>query len=123
MSLTPRTGDFLFLHNPKCSKSRQLKAALDERGVAYDERRYLDEPLSRRDLGSLKKLLGVGAHEMIRKKEAEYAEAGLTPEASDGAVLDAVAEHPRLLERPVLVAKERAAIGRPTEAALALLDD
>ena len=122
MSLTPRTGDLLFLHNPKCSKSRQLKAALDERGVAYDERRYLDEPLSRRDLGSLKTLLGVGAHDMIRKKEAEYAEAGLSADSSDGEVLDAVARFPRLLERPVLISGERAAIGRPTEAALALLD-
>ena len=122
MSLTPRTGDLLFLHNPKCSKSRQLKAALDERGVAYDERRYMDEPLSRRDPGSLKTLLGVGAHDMIRKKEAEYAEAGLSADSSDGEVLDAVARFPRLLERPVLISGERAAIGRPTEAALALLD-
>lgn len=122
MSLTPRTGDLLLLHNPKCSKSRQLKAALDERGASYDERRYLDEPLSRRDLGALAKLLGVGAHNMIRKKEAEYAEAGLGADSSDAAVLDAVAQYPRLLERPVLIRGERAAIGRPTEAALELLD-
>lgn len=122
MSLTPRAGAFVLLHNPKCSKSRQLKAALDERGVDYDERRYLDEPLSRTELNALKKLLGLDAHSMIRKKEAEYTEAGLSIESTQKAVLDAVATHPKLLERPVLIGRNRAAIGRPTEAALEVLE-
>jgi arsenate reductase (glutaredoxin) len=113
MSLTPRPDAFVLLHNPKCSKSRQLKAELDARGTDYDERRYLDEPLSRR---------GLDAHAMIRRKEAEYAAAGLSPKSTQKAVLDAVATHPKLLERPVLIAKTKAAIGRPTEAALELLD-
>ena len=122
MSLTPRPDAFVLLHNHKCSKSRQLKAELDERGTDYDERRYLDEPLSRRELDALKKLLGLDAHAMIRRKEAEYAAAGLSPKSTQKAVLDAVATHPKLLERPVLIAKTKAAIGRPTEAALELLD-
>ena len=110
------------LHNPRCSKSRALKAALDERGVAYDERLYLEAPLSVDELEVLRARLDLPALAMVRTKEAAFAEAGLDRSSSEAELLAAIAAHPVLLERPVLVVGERAAIGRPTpDAALALL--
>ena len=111
------------LHNPRCSKSRALKSALDERGADYTERLYLEQPLSLDELNQLRERLGLPAAAMVRAKEAAYAEAGLGPSSTAAELLAAVAQHPGLLERPVLIVDERAAIGRPSpEAALALLD-
>ncbi len=112
----------LLLHNPRCSKSRALHAALEERGVAFDTRLYLEEPLDREELAELHARLGAPAARLVRSKEAEYAAAGLSAASSDDELLDAVAAHPRLMERPVLLVGARAAIGRPDpDAALALL--
>jgi arsenate reductase len=112
----------VLLHTPRCSKSRALKAALDERGVGYEERRYLEQPLTRAELTELLGKLGVPAKSMVRRKEAEYEAEGLSPASSDEELLDAVARAPKLMERPVLIHGERAAIGRPGPAdALAIL--
>lgn len=123
MSLTPRPGAVLVLHNPQCSKSRQLVAELERRGVDFDPRRYLDRPLSRVELEELLRLTGLEPHALLRTKETEYGEAGLSTGSSRRAILDALVAHPRLLERPILISASRAAIGRPTENALAVLDD
>ncbi len=123
MSLAPRPGAFLLLHNPQCSKSRQLAAELERREVDFDVRRYLDQPLTRAELEDLLRRTGLEPHALLRPKEAEYAAAGLSPRSSKAAILSALATHPRLLERPILVSATAAAIGRPTEQALALLDD
>jgi len=111
----------VLLHNPRCSKSRAAKQLLDARGVAYTERRYLEEPLSRAELAALARKLGRPAREWVRTVEDAWREAGLDAEAGDGAILDAMARHPVLIERPILIAGERAAVGRPPEALLALL--
>ncbi len=108
------------LHNPRCSKSRQAKALLEERGVAFRERRYLEEPLSPAELTELARRLGRPAAEWVRRGEAAYREAGLGPDASDGDVLAAMADHPILIERPILVGPERAVLGRPPEKVLEL---
>lgn len=116
------TPDVTLLHNPRCSKSRALKAALDERGVAYTERRYLEQPLDAGELARLRDRLGLSAAALVRTKEPAYAAARLGPDPDDEALLAALARHPELLERPVLIVGERAALGRPgPEAALALL--
>jgi arsenate reductase len=116
------TGDRpLLLHNPRCSKSRAAKALLEERGVAFDERRYLEDPLSREELEELARRLGRPAGEWIRKGEGAYAEAGLTEASSDEERLRALAAHPILLERPILVRGARAVVGRPPERLLELL--
>lgn len=112
----------LLLHNPRCSKSREAKALLDARGVAYTERRYLEEPLSREELADLARRLGRPAREWTRTKEAAFAQLGLTAEADDASLLDAIARHPVLLERPMLVRGARAVVGRPPEAILELLE-
>lgn len=121
MSLTDGPDDLLLIHNPRCSKSRQLHAELVNRGVTFRTRLYLDEPLDAEELAALFRALGQSAAQSVRAKEAEYASEGLSPESDDATVIAAILRHPRLLERPVLVRGERAATGRPTEQALALL--
>ena len=112
----------ILLHNPKCSKSRQLLAALEERGVAFRVRKYLDEPLDAEELRALFAAEGRPAIGGVRAKEPEFEQAGLSDASDDESVIAAVVRYPKLLERPVLIRGDRAAIGRPTEAALALLD-
>ncbi len=105
-------------HNPRCSKSRQTLALLEEHGVSPEIVRYLDTPPSREELARVAGLLG-GPEKLLRKKEdgAKEAAAG-----GEEAILDAMAADPKLIERPVFIAGGRAAIGRPPEDVLALLD-
>lgn len=111
----------VLLHNPRCSKSREAKLLLDARGVAYTERRYLEQPLSRAELGELAQRLGRPVRAWTRTREPAFAQLGLAADAPDAALLDAIAQHPELLERPVLVSGARAVVGRPPEAILELL--
>jgi len=120
--MLPASSDrLLLLHNPRCSKSRAAKALLDARGVAYTERRYLEEPLERDELVDLARRLGRPAVEWTRITEPAFAALGLAASSPEDALLDAIAHHPELLERPVLVRGARALIGRPPEAILELL--
>jgi len=119
--MTLPRGEPVLLHNPRCSKSRQTKQLLEERGVAFRERHYLEEPLSRGELEDLANRLGKPIKEWVRRKEAAFAEAGLDDASGPDALLDSVAEHPILMERPILVHGDRARVGRPPEAVLDLL--
>ena len=121
MALTESDDEVVLLHNPRCSKSRAVRAILEEAGVAFRERRYLEEPLSRRELEDLRGRLGRPAEEWLRSGEAEARAAGLDAGAGDEAVLDAMAAHPILMERPIVVRGERARVGRPPEAVRELL--
>jgi arsenate reductase len=111
----------VLLHNPRCSKSRAAKALLEERGVPFEVRLYLEAPLTRAELAALARRLGRPAREWVRRGEAAFAAAGLRPDSDEDAVLDAIAAHPELLERPILVHGERAVVGRPPERVLDLL--
>jgi arsenate reductase len=122
------SGDALFpkptlLHNPKCTKSRAAKALLDERKVAYEERRYLERPLSAAELAELRRRLDRPAREWLRAGEDAFKAAGLSKNASDEEILAAMAEHPILIERPILILGSGAVVGRPTENIEALLDE
>lgn len=108
-------------HNPRCSKSRQTLALLQENGHAPVERRYLDDAPSLEELRAAQAALGVSAFEMCRTKEAEFKEAGLTRDSDDETVLAAMVAHPRLIERPIVFAGGKARIGRPPEAVLEIL--
>lgn len=121
MRLPEDDDEVLLLHNPRCSKSRAVRALLEERGVAFGERRYLDEPLSRKELEALAGRLGRPPAEWVRAGEPAFREAGLGPDASDAAYLDALVRHPILLERPIVIRGGRARVGRPPEAVLELL--
>ena len=116
------TGDSLvLLHNPRCSKSRAAHALLTERGVAFAERRYLEDPLGRAELATLRERLGRPPSEWVRSGEDAFAASGFGPGASESALLDAMAAHPILIERPILVRGARAVVGRPPERVLELL--
>lgn len=110
-------------HNPRCSKSRGALALLQERGIDARIVDYLEQPPTADELRRLLGLLGLGPRELMRTGEAEYTELGLDdPTLDDDALIAAMHAHPRLIERPIFVAGDRAVIGRPPERVLELLD-
>lgn len=121
MPLPESDTELLLLHNPRCSKSRRVKALLEERDLEFTERRYLDEPLDADELRDLAGRLGRPLAEWTRRKEAAFTEAGLSEESSAEELVAAVAAHPLLMERPILVRGGRARVGRPPEDVLELL--
>lgn len=112
----------VLLHHPRCSKSRAAHALLCERGVAFRERRYVEEPLSRAELADLRERLGLPAQAWARRGEEACERAGLGATPSEPAILDAMAAHPILIERPIFVRGARAVVGRPPERVLELLE-
>lgn len=119
--MNPTRAQIVLLHNPRCSKSRAAKALLDERGVEYVERRYLEDPLDEGELQELRRKLGSAPSAWIRPREKEYEEVGLDRDSSEEQYLAAIAAHPILLERPILIHGEAALLGRPPETILGLL--
>ena len=110
-------------HNPRCSKSRQTLALLEEQGLELQVVEYLKTPPDAAGLKALLDRLGLAPRELIRRKESLYKELGLDDEGlSEAALIQAMAENPILIERPIVVAGERAALGRPPEAVLRILD-
>ena len=108
-------------HNPRCSKSRQTLALLEEQGVTPEVRLYLDDAPSAAELRAVLELLGVGAGDLVRKGEAAFKDESLTKASSDEDLLAAMVRVPKLIERPVVFANGKAAIGRPPEAVLRIL--
>jgi arsenate reductase len=112
-------------HNPGCSKSRQARELLVEAGVAFDEVRYLETPPTEAELRRVLGLLGMTARQLARSGEAPYRELGLG-EADEDKTLAALASHPILIERPIVIVEAtdpsegppRAAVGRPPERVL-----
>jgi arsenate reductase len=121
MSLPDSDDEILLLHNPRCSKSRATQALLEEQGVAFTPRLYLEEPLSREELEELGQRLSRSPSEWIRTGQREYGEAGLSGDAPADELLAAMAEHPVLMERPIVVRGKRAVVGRPPTNVLELL--
>lgn len=107
-------------HNPRCSKSRQTLAILEEKGVDHDIVEYLKAPPSKAALKRILGMLGMNAHDIVRKKEAN--EAGLDiASMSETALIDAMVANPVIIERPIVVAGDRAAMGRPPENVLSII--
>jgi arsenate reductase len=114
--------DLTLYHNPRCSKSRGALELLEARGLAPTVVRYLETPPSIEQLRELLGKLGIAPRSLLRSGEDEYkalnlADAGL----SDEQLIIAMVTHPKLIERPILVAGDRAVIGRPPEKILELL--
>lgn len=118
------TDAFVLYHNPRCSKSRSALALLEARGIAPRVVRYLETPPSAAELQDLLRKLGLhDARALCRRGEALYRELGLdAPGLSQAALVAALAAHPGLIERPLLVRGERALIARPPERVAELLD-
>lgn len=110
------------LHNPRCSKSRAALALLEARGIPFEVVEYLKTPLDRTALARLGEKLGLPPSRWVRTGEAEYTRAGLTPASTEDEVLDAMATHPILVERPIAIRGSRAVVGRPPEGVLELVD-
>jgi arsenate reductase len=109
-------------HNPKCAKSRETLKLLETRGIEPTIIEYLKTPPSKTELANLVKRLGIEPRDLLRTKEPEYQQAGLAnPKLSDSAILQAMIKHPKLIERPIVVAGKKAALGRPPENILKIL--
>jgi len=110
------------LHNPRCSKSRATLALLRDHGIEPDIVAYLDSPPDAAELSRILDALGLEPRELMRTGEAVYAEQGLDdPSLSREQLIAAMVEHPILIQRPIVLQGERAAIGRPPEAVLDIL--
>ncbi|MCV2366704.1 arsenate reductase (glutaredoxin) [Roseateles oligotrophus] len=104
------------IHNPRCSKSREALSLLQAAGHTVEVIDYLKAPLALAELSDLQQKLGLPARELLRSGEDEYAALGLArPELSDAELLAAIAAHPNLLQRPIVIKGERAMIARPPE--------
>ncbi len=115
------TRGAVIYHNPRCSKSRETLNLLQERGIAPEVVLYLETPPTESRLIELIEMLGVPPLSVVRKKEAAFASSGLGPDSSARDVARAIVRQPILLERPIVVIGDRAAIGRPPENVLSLL--
>jgi len=108
-------------HNPRCSKSRTTLALLEENGVTPDIVLYLETRPGVTEIGKLLQKLGITASQLVRRGEGAYKECGLGPASSEDEVLAAMAAHPKLIERPIVVRGDKAVLGRPPENALELI--
>jgi arsenate reductase len=103
-------------HNPKCSKSRATLALLERKGIAPRVIEYLTTPPSAAELNRILELLDLEPRALMRKNEAEYRELGLDDASlTRTQLIEAMVDNPRLIERPIVLANGKAAIGRPPE--------
>ena len=114
--------DLTLYHNPRCSKSRGALELLEARGLTPTVVRYLETPLDAAQLRTLLGQLNISARQLLRTGEEEYKSLNLADSSlSDEHLIAAMAAHPKLIERPILVAGDKAAIGRPPEKILEIL--
>ena len=110
-------------HNPKCSKSRQTLKLLQEQGINLVTIEYLKNPPTVEKLKEILSLLGVSPRDLIRKKENEYKELDLAnSRLSDEDLIGFMVKNPNLIERPIVLANGKAALGRPPEQVLYILN-
>ncbi|MCB1688698.1 MAG: arsenate reductase (glutaredoxin) [Halioglobus sp.] len=108
-------------HNPRCSKSRNTLALLQENGVEPKIVLYLETPPDSAGIKALLKKLGMTAAELVRRGEDDYKASGLGKDSSEADIVAAMVKHPKLIERPIVVRGNKAVLGRPPENALALI--
>jgi arsenate reductase len=102
-------------HNNRCSKSRCALAILEEKGEAFEIVNYLETKPDADELSVIIQKLGISAHDLVRKNEVVYLEKYKGKVLSEQEWIQAMVEHPILIERPILISGEKAVIGRPTE--------
>lgn len=108
-------------HNKRCSKSRNAIQLLEEKNVQYDVFYYLDTPPDEQQIRAVVEKLGIKAEDLIRRGEKEFKEHFKGRKLSENEWIEAMAKFPKLIERPILIKGDKAAIGRPTENLLDLL--
>jgi len=101
------------MHNPRCSKSREALKILEENGIDAEIVKYLETPPTKEDIKNILKMLGINARDLMRTKEDIYKELNLKDVTDEEALINAMAEHPKLIERPIVIKDGKAVIGRP----------
>ncbi len=115
-------NDVVILHNPRCSKSREALALIEARGIEPRVVAYLEAPPTVAELDAIVTRLGVEPRAIMRREEPEYAELRLDdPALGRDELLATMRAHPQLIQRPIVIANGRAALGRPPEAVLSIL--
>jgi arsenate reductase len=108
-------------HNPRCSKSRQALSIIEEKGLTPDIRLYLDNGPNADEIKQILGLLGIEPRAIMRTGEADYKDQGLADVSDNDALIEAMVKTPKLIERPIVINKGRACIGRPPENVLEIL--
>ncbi len=114
-------SDVTIWHNPRCSKSRQTLALVEDQGVTPVVRKYLEDAPDEAEIRAALAALGLRPIEAMRTKEKEFKDLGLTKDSDDDALIRAMAEVPKLIERPIVFNGGKARLGRPPEAVLEIL--
>ena len=116
-------NNFTIYHNPRCSKSRQTLELLKENNIEPEIILYLENPPSEEKLTELIDLLGINPRDLLRKGEEEYKAYNLRDESIKGEdIIKIMTENPKLIERPIVISKNKAIIGRPPENVLKLIN-
>jgi len=102
-------------HNPRCSKSRESIAFMEQQGVAYKIIKYLDANLTSSDIKALLQKLNFSPIELVRTKDSFWQENFASQTLSDDDIVQAMVTHPQIIERPVVVNGSKAIVARPTE--------
>ncbi|KMT66551.1 arsenate reductase (glutaredoxin) [Catenovulum maritimum] len=114
---------FIIYHNPRCSKSRETLALLEEKQVEIEVIEYLKTPPSEQELKDFVDLLGIDIlHDLVRTKEPLYKELDLSELMTDDELAPILVEYPKLIERPIVLQGNKAVIGRPPENVLELIN-
>lgn len=109
-------------HNPRCGKSRDTLKLLEAQGIQAEIVEYLKTPPTAQELQAILQKLAIKPRDLMRTKEPEYQENGLNDQSlSDAELIEAMVRIPKLIERPIVIANGKAAIGRPPESVLAIL--
>jgi arsenate reductase len=114
-------AEFTIYHNPRCSKSRETLALLQAKGIEPNIVEYLKTPPSASQLKSIVKQLGIKPQQLVRKGEEIYKSRYANKTLSDAQWIEAMVENPSLIERPIVIRGQRAALGRPPQNVLQLL--
>lgn len=110
------------LHNPRCSKSRQTLALLEEKGIEPEIIKYLDTPPTAAELKAILQKLKISARDLLRKGEDDYKSLNLADSSlTEDQLIEAMVSHPKLIERPIVIKDGQAKIGRPPESVLDIL--
>jgi len=114
--------EFTIYHNPRCSKSRQTLQILRDRGIEPSIVEYLKTPLQKNELKKISTSLGLRPKEFVRKNESAFKERNLVNHLEDDdKMIEAMAAYPKIIERPIVVLKSKAVLGRPPENVLKLI--
>ncbi len=110
-------------HNPRCSKSREALKLLEAEGIEANVVKYLETAPGEEEIRDVLKRLGIKARDLMRTKEALYKELGLKDVTDEDALIRAMAEHPKLIERPVVIKGGKAVLGRPPQNVIDLVKE